>query len=414
MPVLLIIIFEGLIASDIKKMDLIPANIASYTLEYYLIKITSRSRIIYWIIIGMAFSGISLLPFIYVDVSIQARGYFQADIEKQIVYIPFQGKIIYTSIRNGKWVEKGDTLLVIDSESLKALQFSINQRITENNAAIRDLIILTGLDSFDLKKPDFDLVTKKYKAEYRNVLNQQNIQFQKFQKKVTEHERNELLYSQEIIPKSDFENSLFILGSERDNLNQVLLNQISVWQSDLTSRTNECIKLSAELEQCIEELSNRIVLAPTRGKILQSSDILLGSLVSPGQKIAEISPDGELVATCFVKPGEIGLINEAQKLRIQVDAYNYHEWGLLPGSIIDISDDMIIEDRSLAYFKIKCKPERQYLTLKNGTKAYIKKGMSFNARFVITRRSLYNLLFDKADKWFNPYTYNKKQVPDVS
>jgi hypothetical protein len=58
-----------------------------------MIKITSRSRIIYWIIIGMILIGIGILPFIYVDVSVQARGYFQSDIEKQIVYTPIQGKI---------------------------------------------------------------------------------------------------------------------------------------------------------------------------------------------------------------------------------------------------------------------------------------------------------------------------------
>ena len=50
----------------------------------------------------MILIGIAILPFIYVDVSVQARGYFQSDIEKQVVYTPFQGKIIYTSIRNGE------------------------------------------------------------------------------------------------------------------------------------------------------------------------------------------------------------------------------------------------------------------------------------------------------------------------
>ena len=64
-------------------------------------------------------------------------------------------------------------------------------------------------------------------------------------------------------------------------------------------------------------------------KYFRASDIQMGSIVSPGQKIAEISPDGELVATCFVKPDDIGLINEKQEVRIQVDAFNYHEWGML-------------------------------------------------------------------------------------
>jgi HlyD family secretion protein len=92
-------------------------------------------------------------------------------------------------------------------------------------------------------------------------------------------------------------------------------------------------------------------------------------------------------------------------VKIQVDAFNYNEWGMLTGNIIDISDDMIVENGSTAYFRIKCKPDQTFLSLRNGHKAYIKKGMSINTRIFVIRRSLYNLLFDKADKWFNPYTY---------
>ena len=163
------------------------------------------------------------------------------------------------------------------------------------------------------------------------------------------------------------------------------------------------------MKQCSEELSNRIVLSPTGGEIIQSSDIQTGSIVTPGQKIAEISPEGELVATCFVKPADIGLIHENQKVKIQVDAFNYNEWGMLQGDIIDISDDMIIENGSVAYFRVKCKPEKTFLSLKNGLKAEIKKGMSLSTRIVVIRRSLFHLLFDKADKWFNPYTYVKEK-----
>lgn len=389
-------------------MDLIPASLVNFTMEYYLIKITSRNRIIYWLIIGIVITGIALLPFIYVDVSVQAKGYFQANLEKQIVYTPFQGKIVYNAIRNGEKVEKWDTLLIIDSETTKALQFSLKQTIAENNESINDLLVLCGIDSLDLKKQDIGLVTKRYLAEYRNVINQQIIQYQKYKKKKSEHERNEVLYKQKIIPIADFENSLYLLGSEKDNLNQILLYQKSMWQADLTRRKNDSLKLFAELEQYNEELSNRIILAPTSGEILQSTDIQLGTIVSPGQRIAEISPDGDLVATCFVKPDDIGLITEMQEVKIQVDAFNYREWGMLPCNIIDISDDMIVEDGSSAYFRIKCRPARTFLSLKNGKVAYIKKGMSFNARIVVIQRSLYHLLFDKADKWFNPYTYTKK------
>jgi HlyD family secretion protein len=173
-------------------------------------------------------------------------------------------------------------------------------------------------------------------------------------------------------------------------------------------RRSDSIKLLADSKQCSGELSNRVILAPTAGEIIQSSDIQIGSIVNEGQKIAEISPEGELVATCFVKPAEVGLIHEKQKVKIQVDAFNYNEWGMLQGDIIDISDDMIVENGSVAYFRVKCKPEKTFLSLKNGYRAEIKKGMSLNTRILVIRRSLYHLLFDKAANWFNPYTFSKE------
>jgi membrane fusion protein, peptide pheromone/bacteriocin exporter len=389
-------------------MDLIPFSISEYSLETYLVNVTTRSRIIYWLIIGMILVVIAILPIINVDVSVQARGYFQSDIEKQVVYTPIQGKIIYTSVHNGETIEKGDTLLVIDTETINAKHASLVQRIAENDSSVMDLEKLTSIISSDNKALKKALITQRYKAEYANLRNQQSIQFQRYQKKKTEHERNELLYRQQIIPKSEYENSLFLLNSEKENLNQVELSQRSLWQNDLTLRRNESAILQADLKQCSEELANRIVLAPTGGEIIQSSDIQSGSIVSAGQKIAEISPAGELVATCFVKPSDIGLIHEKQKVKIQVDAFNFNEWGMLQGDIIDISDDMIIDNGSEAYFRVRCKPEKTFLSLKNGYKADIKKGMSLSTRIVVIRRSLFHLLFDKADKWFNPYTYVKE------
>jgi hypothetical protein len=157
------------------------------------------------------------------------------------------------------------------------------------------------------------------------------------------------------------------------------------------------------LKQVDEELKNRIVISPVAGEIIRSAEVQNGGFVSYNQLIAEISPDGELLATCFVKPSDIGMIYEDQPVLIQVDAFKYNEWGMLKGRIADISDDMIIEGNSNALFRVRCTLENKTLTLKNGYSAVMKKGMSMTARMLVTRRSLFNLLFDKADKWFNPY-----------
>jgi membrane fusion protein, peptide pheromone/bacteriocin exporter len=385
-------------------MELIPYSISELSIEAYLIKVTTKSRMIYWLIIGFVIAAIMILPFIYADVSVQARGYFQSEIEKQIIYTPFQGKVSHISIHSGDKVKIGDTLIIIDIEAMRAQKASIMQSIAENDSSLLDLDKLTKINFRNNQAVMPMLVTQRYKAELENLRNQFSIQYKKYQKKNVENERNEVLYKQQLIPKAEYENSLFSLNSEKENLDQVMISQKSLWQIDLTNRRNESVKLSADLTQYSQAIGERIVLSTTDGEIIQSSDIQEGSIVTAGQRIAEISPEGDLIATCYVEPSDIGLIHERQRVKIQVDAYNYSEWGMLDGYIIDISDDMLIENGSKAYFRIKCKPEKTSLTLKNGVKADIRKGMSLNTRIIVIRRNLFRLLFDKADNWINPYT----------
>jgi multidrug efflux pump subunit AcrA (membrane-fusion protein) len=186
-------------------MELIPFSISKDSLETYFIKITTRSRIIYWIIISTVIIGIVILPFVYVDVSVQAQGFFQTYIEKQIIYAPFQGKISFTSITSGSEVLKGDTLLVIYSETIIAQKYALEQKLDENEAFIADLTRLTELDTINGNPYLANLSTKKYKAEYANLKNQQASQLQKLRKRNSEHVRNEFLYKQEIIPCSEYE-----------------------------------------------------------------------------------------------------------------------------------------------------------------------------------------------------------------
>jgi membrane fusion protein, peptide pheromone/bacteriocin exporter len=388
-------------------MDLIPSTFTNFTLESYLIKVTSRSRIIYWIILVLVGFGIGVLPFVYVDISVQVRGYFQCDIEKQTVYAPFQGKVLFTTIKNGLAIEKGDTILIIESETSNAQKKTLLKKINENTHAISDLEKLTQNSDKDFTLSEKDFKTKRYYSEYSKMINSVAIQSQKYQKFRTEHERNIILHDQDLIADTEFENSLFAYQSEEKNLDQIFIYNKSQWQVDLMQRINDAGSMQAELEGCMEQLKNRIVLAPVSGEIIRSPEIQEGAIIVINQQLAEISPSGDLIATCFVKPDNIGLISAGQKVRIQVDAFNYNEWGLLDATISDISDDIIVENSGDAYFRIKCKPEKTFLSLKNGIDAEIRKGMSLNARIVVNRRSLFNLLFDKVDKWVNPYFNDK-------
>ena len=88
-------------------------------------------------------------------------------------------------------------------------------------------------------------------------------------------------------------------------------------------------------------------------------------------------------------------------VHLQIDAYNYNQWGLASGKVIEISNDILImNDQPI--FKVKCSLDQSFLSLKNGYKGNLKKGMTSQVRFIVTKRSLYQLLYDKMDDWINP------------
>ena len=94
-------------------------------------------------------------------------------------------------------------------------------------------------------------------------------------------------------------------------------------------------------------------------------------------------------------------IKDKQNVRILFDAFNYAEWGYVKGKVFNVSEDFIqIQDK--LYFKVKCYLSKDHLTLKNGFRGEVKKGMSVQGRFFVTNRPLYRLLFDKVNHWLNP------------
>lgn len=126
-----------------------------------------------------------------------------------------------------------------------------------------------------------------------------------------------------------------------------------------------------------------------------------GSYVQPGEVLGVISPDSNLLVECYVSPKDIGLLRPGMTARMQVDAFDYNQWGLVQAKIAEVSNDVVVINEQ-PVFKVRCQLAQHFLTLKEGYKGYLKKGMTLRARFVVTERSLFDLLYDNADDWLNP------------
>lgn len=384
-------------------MRLFPDSVIVRSIELYTARISARSKAIYWMIITGIILALLCLPFIKVDISVQARGLFQADIEKQILSAPVHGRVIYSGIQTGDKVEPGDTIIIMDTEVLNAQLHALEILAIENDRSIHDLEFLANEEFAFIDIPSHSILTRRYNAEKDSYKRQLKIQNQKYRNVKAEFSRDSILFQQNVISAADYEYSMNRYNLEKQNTDQLRLFQLSQWQNDLTDRYAESRRLKAEIDIKLEEIGYRTVVSPVRGTIIHSEDVQQGSFIAAGQKIAEISPESQVVAVFYVEPSDIGFINTGQTVRMQVDAYNYHQWGMLEGKITEISDDLIYDNVS-AHFRIKCTPDKPFLSLKNGVTSEVIKGMTFTARVMVTQRTLFDLLFDKADKWFNPYT----------
>jgi hypothetical protein len=144
------------------------------------------------------------------------------------------------------------------------------------------------------------------------------------------------------------------------------------------------------------------IISPINGSVLDLAGIQVGSYLMAGAIIARISPDTRMFAYCYIRPGDIGLIRQGQKVNFQVDAFSYNRWGSVSGTVLEIPNDVVLLNDTEPMFRVICRLDKTYLKIDKGAVYSLKKGMTFSARFSITERSLFQLLYDSAEDWIDP------------
>jgi HlyD family secretion protein len=245
------------------------------------------------------------------------------------------------------------------------------------------------------------LFTGKYKAAFLEY--NQNLMEQKFRfkQKKSMFERNKLLFDKGVIAASVFENSKTEFDLSQSYLSSTRNQTYNTWQVELVNYNDALKEFQTNENKLLENKSQFFVTAPISGTLFNTAQLRQGSFVSQGSKLAEISPSTDLIVECYINPKDIGLIDPNNKVIFQIDAYNYNQWGLANGDVIDIGKDIVIIDQQ-PIFRVRCKLNENHLALKNGVKGDIKKGMTVRARFLLIEQSLFDLLYNDIDDWLNP------------
>ena len=373
--------------------QLFPVEIQHNTVQNLYVKRHSKSKVIYLVVIIMLLLVCISLPFIYVDISSQSRGTVRTPHENNTLQSAISGEITSINIYENKPVTIGDTLICLRSDELEEQIVRNNQKQTEHNEFVNDLSnLISGRNS---------LITPKYRSEYAQYkakLTERTVSLNQSKK---EYRVSKALFEKGVESKFDFEQVESKYQSEQSLLSSLKQQQINTWQAEKTRLEYENRNLQSEALQLEKRKTQYCITAPVSGNIVQYTGLKAGNFLSPSQTIALITTGDSLLVECYVTPNDIGYIHKGQNVKFQVDAYDYQQWGLLEGEVIDIISD-VAQIENQAFFRVRCSLNKDYLELPNGYKGTLKKGMSLTGRFYLTERSLAQLLFDKIDDWMNP------------
>ncbi len=374
-----------------------PKEIIVYTVQHFIPKNSVGSKVIYGLILTLLIGGFVSLPFIKIPIFTAARGLIRPNIERVSITSINQGRVTFSNLRNNTTVSPDDTLLVLETTALdERLQLN-TQKIATLEKEVNDLEYLITAqppNNAHLKTPKY----QRQLIEHQSLLAEH---YTKIKKLKEDFNRNKKLLSKGVIAQVEFDEIKLNYDLAENALYQIKKRQLNIWQTDLSESLIVLEELENNIKQVLGDKNSYVLKAPVKGVLMNTQGLHKGSFVNAGAVLGEITPDTELIAECYVATSDIGLIDTGKEVKFQIDAFNYNQWGFAYGSIIGVADDVVlIEERPV--YKIQCKLNTRTLSLKNGYKGQLGKGMTLNARFQLAERTLYQLLYDKVDDWVNP------------
>ena len=357
-------------------------------------------RAIYLTIVLGLLTAAATLPLVEVDVSSRSRGILRPAMKLTPVASAVGGRVTYARLEENQAVCAGDTLLIVSTAELDGQTDHLQTQRSERLRALADLRQLSANESGTLPR----LTTAVYQRDHRDYLRRRD----ELQLKL-EHARRHLDRQTELletgsVARMDHEQAAYEVELLTGQLQQLAERQRHQWTQDLQRVRRETAELNRNLKETAERTKQHVVTAPVDGHLTQTNGLQTGAYAGAGQVLTQISPDGDLRVEAYVDPADIGLLRTGLPVRLQMDAFNYNQWGLARATLSEIGTDVTEVDGQAA-FRVLCTLHDRELYLRNGYRGTLRKGMTLTAHFTLTRRTLFQLLHDKLDDWFNPAYY---------
>lgn len=420
------------------------ADIGQHTVESLYAEHGAQRPWTYWLVLVGVIGAFASLPLIKVDVSVRAAGLVRPTTERADLRPAMSGHIAEVLVHDNDRVAAGQPLLVLASRELGE-RLSRNQaQQTEHAAVIADLNNLTAdfagrgrsattrtdftedregsegsappirplLASLPAVKTPVVFQTAALRQEHAQFLAQADSYRLAEAKARSELARYTTLAAKGIATQQEHDNARYEAERLQAESRLLVEQTLSRWQTRLRDERMAQADRVSEAQRLREEQTQYTLRAPAAGVLVGFNGWSAGGFVAAGQSLGAVSPEDTLQVETYVSPRDIGLVRVGQAARLQIDAYPYTQWGTLDGTVTAISGDLVggvvptaangNGGATPAGFKVLVRPAVTFLALPNGVRGELKKGLTLSARFLVARRSVFQLLYEDVSAWLNP------------
>lgn len=113
--------------------------------------------------------------------------------------------------------------------------------------------------------------------------------------------------------------------------------------SDLADAENRSAALRQELTKAHRRQARQVLTAPAAGVVQQLSVHTVGGVVTTAEPLMVIVPESRtLIVESRVDNKDIGFLRPGMPAEVKVDAFPFTRYGLLPGTVVGVSHDVIL------------------------------------------------------------------------
>lgn len=388
-------------------------------------------RTVFWTLMTLILFTVLWLTFGKADIVVSARGKVIPDGEIKIIQPLDTGVIKKILVKEGDFVQKGQTLMEIDPSTTEPQLASLKANLEYINLERERLDATTNgrhLQTSSVADPDSvrtqQGLSQSSLADLNNQLHAKNMEMRGIDEEISNY-KNQLSINSakerrmsnvaDIIAKNDLEkvraenaeyrSKILELRHQKSKIQQeanyIRSNFKTKNYDELADRDKKANELSANIKEIEFKNRKQTIVSPVDGYVNTLMIHTVGGVVTPAQKLISIVPAASpLVVKATVMSRDIGFIKEGMPVLIKIDTFDFQKYGMINGKVKKVAKDSIDDQKLGPVYDVYVTPLNKTLMVE-GKETPITTGMSLTAEIKVGKRRIIEFFIYPMIKYWN-------------